>query len=233
MFAGYRGLVIALFALFAVAIGGCANKRGGSIPYDVANFGQPDAPTAVVVDDAYKLAPLDTVAVAVFQVEDLTRDYTIDLSGNITVPLIGQVNALGKSTSELATLLAQRLGQKYLQNPNVTVSLKESARRVVTVEGAVRQPGLYPAVGPLTLIQAVALARGVDDSANPRRVAIFRQVQGQRMAAAFDLVSIRRGEAQDPPVYAGDTVVVDGSGIQTVQRNLLNAVPLLSIFRPF
>lgn len=228
-----RALLIALIALFAFTVAGCANSRGGDIPYDVANFGQPDAPRAVVVDDAYKLAPLDTVSVAVFQVPDLSRDYTIDLSGNITVPLIGQVSALNKSTSELSRTLAQRLGEKYLQNPNVTVALKESARRVVTVEGAVRAPGLYPAVGPMTLVQAIALARGADDTANPRRVAIFRQVQGQRMAAAFDLVSIRRGEADDPPVYAGDTVVVDGSNVRAIQRELLNALPVFAIFRPF
>lgn len=219
-------------ALLAALTAGCAGTRGGSIPYDVAAFGQPDAPKAVVADDSYKLAPLDVIGLSVFQVADLSRDYTIDLSGNITLPLIGQMSAIGLSTSELGAAIQRRLGERYLQNPNVTVSLKETPRRVVTVEGSVRQPGLYPTVGPTTLLQAVAMARGTDEFANQRRVAIFRQIEGKRMAAAFDLVSIRRGEEPDPAVYAGDTIVVDGSGLRKAQREILQTLPLFSLFRP-
>ena len=86
----------------------------------------------------------------------------------------------------------------------------------------------------MTLMQAVALAGGVDEqTANPRRVAVFRTIGGQRQAAAFDLVSIRRGEMEDPPVYSGDIVVVDGSSIKAAQKQIFQAFPLLNIFRPF
>lgn len=222
---------LAAFALcLTLLLGGCSGSRGGIIPYDVANFAAPDAPTAVASEAAYKLAPLDTVSVNVFQVGDLSREYTIDLGGQLSMPLIGSVDAVGLTTNELARALEARLGARYLQNPNITVSLKESARRVITVDGSVRQPGIFPAIGPMTLIQAIALARGTDDIANPHRVAIFRMIGGKRMAAAFDLVSIRRGEAPDPAVYAGDTIVVDGSAVRKAQRDILQSLPLASIF---
>ena len=92
---------------------------------------------------------------------------------------------------------------------------------------------MFPVIGPMTLLQAVALAGGVDEeTANPRRVAVFRTIDGQRQAAAFDLVSIRRGEMDDPKVYSGDIVIVDGSSIKETQRRILEAFPLLRVFRP-
>lgn len=219
-----------LLTCLALTLGGCGGTRGGVIPYNVANFSAPDAPTAVASESSYRLAPLDTVSVSVFQVTDLSRDYTIDLSGQLSMPLVGSINAVGMTTGELARSVEAKLGARYLQNPNVTVALKESARRVITVDGSVRQPGIYPAIGPLTLVQAIALARGPDEIANPHRVAIFRVIGGKKMAAAFDLVSIRRGQEPDPDVYAGDTIVVDGSAVRKAQRDILQSLPLASIF---
>jgi polysaccharide export outer membrane protein len=85
----------------------------------------------------------------------------------------------------------------------------------------------------MTLMQAVALAGGTSPDANARRVAIFRNIGGKRQAAAFDLTSIRRGEEKDPDIYAGDIVVIDGSSVKAVQKQLLNSLPILSIFKPF
>ncbi len=214
----------------ALLLAACGSTRGGSIAYNPTNFGTPDAPKVAAVDDSYKLAPLDTVSVMVFQAPDLSRDYEIDQSGRLTMPLIGQVDAVGISTTQLGTTLSKRLDEKYMRNPNVTVSLKSSASRVVTVDGSVRQPGIYPATTQLSLVQAIALARGTDELANPRRVAIFRTIGGKRMAAAFDLTSIRRGEDQDPQVYPGDTIVVDGSGVKKAQRDIMQSLPIASIF---
>jgi polysaccharide export outer membrane protein len=85
----------------------------------------------------------------------------------------------------------------------------------------------------LTLLQVVAMAHGTDEDANPHRVAVFRQIQGQRMAAAFDLEDIRRGKAEDPRIYSGDIVVVDGSKVRQAWKSALSSLPLLAIFRPF
>lgn len=224
----YMGRILAIgLALLLVA---CTAGRGGSIPYDRADFGAPDAPKIVTSDEAYKLAPLDTVTINVFQVGDLSKDYAIDQSGQLTMPLLGRVTATGLTTDELADKIAKGLNAKYLRDPNVTVTLKESLSRVFTVDGSVRQPGMYQLNSSMSLVQAIAVAKGVDDLANPHRVAIFRTIAGRRSAAAFDLTSIRRGEAKDPIVYAGDTIVVDGSGLKAAQRNLIQSLPLASIF---
>jgi polysaccharide export outer membrane protein len=221
-------LVAAMLMLAA-----CAGTRGGPVPYNVENFGVPDAPSRLVLSENYRIAPLDTLKIDVFQVDDLSGEYSVDLVGNIAMPLIGNVRAVDLTTPELQKLLATRLGEKYLQNPDVSVGVKSSTRNNITIDGSVRQPGMFPITGPVTLIQAIAMARGTDDNANPRRVAIFRQIQGQRMAAAFDLTSIRRGENEDPQVYAGDIIVVDGSRVRAIQREILTALPVLSVFRPF
>jgi len=225
---------IALLALLVTALllGGCAT-RGGDIPYNV-ELQQPDAPSQLVGNAAeYRIAPLDKLNVTVFQVADLTRDVDVDLGGNINLPLIGAMRAVDLTTAQLQEQIERRLGERYLQNPDVTVTIRESSRRSITVDGAVNYPGQFQIAGPTTLIQAVALARGTSDSANPRRVAVFRQIDGQRMAAAFDLTAIRRGNAEDPVIYTGDIIVVDGSRLRQIQREIMSTVPLLSIFRPF
>jgi len=228
-------LIIQFFAgtLLLLSLGACAARPGGPIPYEVQGFGRPDAPTVAAVDEDYRIAPLDTLSIEVFKSQDLTKDYQVDLTGNIFLPLIGEVRAAGVTARQLQAELVRRLGQDYYERPQVSVGIKASAARQVTVDGAVASPGMYPVVGPVTLLQTIAMAKGPTDSANPRRIAVFRQVQGQRMAAAFDLTRIRRGEAEDPQIYPGDIIVVDGSALKAAQKELLSALPLLSIFRPF
>jgi polysaccharide export outer membrane protein len=216
----------------AAMVAGCAGGRGGPIPYDVATFGAPDAPTIEPLGAGYKIAPMDTLSVKVFRMPDLTGEYEVDLTGQISMPLIGSLPAADLTTAQLDQALTAKLGEKYLENPDVSVGIKSSTRRTVTVDGAVYRSGSYPISGPTTLMQAVALAGGANAEANPRRVAVFRTIGGKRQAAAFDLTSIRRGEAVDPPVYAGDIVVIDGSKIKELQKQLLNSLPILSIFTP-
>ena len=229
-----RSIWVLAVYMAAVAVGGCAETRGGSIPYGVSDFGTPDAPTVAALDSGYRITPMDTLAVRVFGMNDITGDYQVDLRGNVSLPLIGDVTAMNLTPVELDELLTRKYGEKYLENPDISVGIKQSAGRNVTVDGAVNKGGMFPVIGPMTLMQAVALAGGVDeDTANPRRVAVFRTINGQRQAAAFDLVSIRRGEMSDPPVYSGDIIVVDGSSIKETQKKILQAFPLLSIFRPF
>ena len=214
-------------------VAGCADKRGGPIPYDVKTFGAPDAPTVVPLEQGYRIAPLDTLSVKVFKMPDLSGDYEVDLTGQIALPLIGSVRAVDLTTAELDDRLTAKLSEKYLQNPDISVGVKSSTRRNVTVDGAVTKVGTFSVNGPMTLIQAVAQAGGPTQDANPRRVAIFRQIGGQRQSAAFDLTAIRRGEAPDPAVYAGDIVIVDGSSIKALQKRILDSMSILQVFRPF
>lgn len=225
-------LATALGLSLVLLAAACADKRGGPIPYDVSGFGVPDAPALVPLEAGYRIAPMDTVTVKVFKMPDLTGDYEVDLAGHISMPLIGEITAYDLTTAQLDDALTRKLGEKYLENPDVSVGIKSSTRRSVTVDGAVARSGSFPVHGPMTLMQAVAAAGGARQDANIRRVAIFRTISGQRQAAAFDLQAIRRGEAQDPAIYAGDIVVVDGSAIKAFQQQIFQSVPLLSIFRP-
>jgi len=228
-----RPAPLAALGIASLLLAGCADHRGGPIPYNVSSFGTPDAPQLVPLEAGYKIAPMDTVTVKVFKMPDLSGDYEVDLAGHISMPLIGEISAYDLTTAQLDDALTRRLGEKYLQNPDVSVGIKSSTRRNVTVDGAVNKSGSFPVYGPTTLMQAIAAAGGTREDANARRVAIFRTIGGSRQAAAFDLTSIRRGEEPDPQVYAGDIVVIDGSAMKAAQKQIMNSLPVLSIFRPF
>lgn len=228
-----RHRLTTLFTIvIALLLTACAEGRGGPIPYNVA-LPAPDAPTVVPLETGYRIAPLDKLEIKVLKVNDLSGDYNVDLAGNISMPLIGEVKAVNLTTADLDRELTSKLGEKYLENPDVSVGIKESTTRVVTVDGAVREPGAFPTIGTSSLMRAIAQAKGVTEDANPRRVAVFRTVNGQRQAAAFDLTAIRRGQMDDPKLYPGDIVVVDGSAIKEGFKRILASFPILSIFRPF
>ena len=226
-------LRLAALTSLAFLAAACSDSRGGPIPYGVENFGTPDRPTIASLDQDYRIAPLDTISVKVFKMPDLSGDYEVDLTGQISMPLVGSVRAVDLTTAQLDERLTASFGAKYLENPDISVGVKSSTRQAVTVDGSVGKVGSFPVMGQMTLLQAVAMAGGTTENANPRRVAVFRQINGQRQAAAFDLTSIRRGEAPDPRIYAGDIIVVDGSATKALQRQILNSLPILSIFKPF
>lgn len=225
---GVRGLfsVAGLLALAA-----CADTRGGSIPYDQP-LAAPDEVTFQTLATDYKIAPMDKLTIKVFKMEDLTGDYDVDLAGNISLPLVGQIQAANLTTAQLDDQLTQKLGDKYLEHPDVSVAIKSSTAHVVTVDGAVKDGGSFPVAGPTSLIRAIAMAKGTTEDANARRVAVFRTIGGKRQAAAFDLTSIRRGEAPDPEIFPGDIIVVDGSKVKATQKTILQSIPLLAIFGP-
>lgn len=225
-----RRLLIMIFV--AASLTACADKRGGTIAYDQV-LSAPDEQKFQTLETNYKIAPMDKLAVKVFKMDDLSGDYDVDLAGNISLPLVGQIQAANLTTAQLDEQLTQKLGSKYLEHPDVSVAIKASTAHVVTVDGAVTSGGSFPVGGPISLIQAVALAKGTTEDANARRVAVFRNIGGKRQAAAFDLTAIRRGQSPDPQIYPGDIIVVDGSSIKQVQKQILQSFPLLSIFKPF
>jgi polysaccharide export outer membrane protein len=228
-----KSKIATVFAVAAAAfLASCADTRGGPVPYDVA-LAAPDAPTIVPLEDGYKIAPLDKLTIKVLKMDDMTGEYVVDLGGNISMPLIGEVRAANLTTAQLDQALTAKLGEKYLEHPDVSVGIKESQSHVVTVDGAVQKAGSYPSIGPISLMQAVAMAGGTTDEANVRRVAVFRTVSGQRQVGGFDLAAIRHGQSPDPKIYPGDIVVVDGSGIKSGFKRWVQAIPILSIFRPF
>ncbi len=208
----------------------CAG-RGGSIPYDAAILSLPDK--AKADDEVYDipLGPMDVLQIKVFRVPELSGDYQIDTQGMVDMPLIGTVSARDLQVNSFAQNLERLYGERYLQKPDITVRLMSTTRSNVTVEGGVREAGVFPLTSKTTLVGAIALARGIDPAnANPERVAVFRKQGGKTVAAAFDLFAIRRGEMEDPVIYPGDTVVVESDQLRQVYRDLIQAIPIFAVF---
>jgi polysaccharide export outer membrane protein len=187
------------------------------------------------VEGSYLLGPLDKISVAVVGEPDLSvSEIEVDAAGQIVLPVIGLIEAGGKTTQQLSADIATKLGKEYLRHPQVSVLIKEAVSQRVTVSGAVNEAGVFALRGPTTLMQAVAMAKGVDiHIANARRVAIFRTVNQQRTGAYFDFKSIETGKAQDPAIYGGDIIVVEGSQGKQFWRELVNTLPGLGVFGRF
>jgi polysaccharide export outer membrane protein len=210
---------------------------GASAPALAASSLPPPDSAALLNPGAadYRIGSQDKIEVNVFGIDELKREVQVDSGGKIILPLIGQVQAGGRTPAELSTDIARLLKKSYMKDPQVIVTVKEAQSQKVTVDGAVLQPGQYPLAGPTTLMQAVSLARGPDPKlANIKRVAIFRTVGGQRHSAFFDLAAIRSGRAEDPAVYGNDIVVVDTSGAKNFMQNFQGGFGLLGMLvRPW
>jgi polysaccharide export outer membrane protein len=229
----FSGLIArGLLVVAALAAAGCTG-RGGSVPYEPVGLTAPDTQSQPMANAMVPVGALDTVTVSVFQVESLSGDYKVDAQGKIDYPLLGSVQAQGRTTQELRQDIAAALSQKYLQSPNVQVAIKDRAEQTITVDGSVRNPGQFIVKGPTTLLQAVAMAKGTTEDANPSRVVVFRTIRGERLAGAFDLQDIRRAKAEDPVIYGNDIVIVDGSKARQVYRDLMSTLPILGLLRPF
>ena len=191
-------------------------------------------PMTDVVGGEYQIGPDDTLEISVFQVSELSRTVQVDRNGEFVLPIVGRVPAAGKTSDELSTYLTQKLQGRYLKDPLITVVVKAAAKNRVTVDGAVVKPGIYNLAGPTTLMQAVALANGPDPRvANLRRVVIFRMVDGERKAEAYDLSKIRDGKVVDPLVKADDVVVVAASGARSFFTYYGSLLPSLALLRPY
>jgi len=125
------------------------------------------------------------------------------------------------------------LGRKYLKNPQVAISVDEAAPRFVSVEGEVKVPGVYELTSNTTLLGALARAQSPLVTAKLDQVVIFRTINGQRMAARFDLKDIRGGVSPDPIVMDGDVVVVGFSKIKGLWQDFLRTAPIFNAFAVF
>jgi polysaccharide biosynthesis/export protein len=189
-----------------------------------------DALAAVTTpgDSAYKIGPLDVLDISVFQAPELSKTVEVATNGTIDLPLLGETPAAGKSAYELQRELNSRFGAKYLQNPQVTVEVKQFNSSRVIVSGAVKNPGVFAYKGE-TLLQFVTMAGGLAPESNSM-VLVLRQSNGGRSAAKFNVDDIQSGRANDPPMRAGDLVVADSSTVRTV-ANGVNTYVLTPIMK--
>ncbi len=222
---------ILITAVFALLLGACASS--GNRAAMGATLPAPDTTTASGAYEGgtdYRIGASDLLKISVFGVQELERQARVNSNGQITLPLIGGVMAGGKTIPELEKELADKYSDGYLQNPQVSVFVEEFTSQRVTVEGAVGKPGIYPLTGRTTLLQAIAMAQGMDELADQRGVVLFRQVNGERQAAAFDMSMVRSGEMHDPVIYGDDIIVVERSGSKTVVREFLNRLTAFAMF---
>lgn len=217
-------------ALFGLVLQGCASR-----PVPLAETGE-KAYALIPAQGQdpnghleYQIGALDVLTISVFQEKDLSlEEVPVDASGNIIFPLIGQIEVAGKSSAEVSKMIASRLGERFLVNPQVSVLIKTSVSQKVTVDGEVKEPGVYPMQGNTSLIQAVAMAKGSSSIADLQQVVVFRTIGNTRYAAMFDLAAIQTGRASDPQIRGDDIVIVGLSSKRAFMRDLLALAPTIA-----
>ena len=232
-----RVLACVSLACWATILAGCAYGPDGG---EVGETGQvqvvsttalpePTVADAVKSTRAYRIGPQDVLIVDVLGLENMDdREITVDGAGRISVPLAGSIVAAGSTPEELAAQITAGLQASYMRNPLVSVNVKEAVSQFVTVDGQVLEPGNYPVLGDMTLMRAVASAKGLDEFAKQDDVIVLRTVNGQRYAGVYNIAAIRRGNYPDPQIYANDVVVVGDSAALRRMKDLITILPALT-----
>jgi polysaccharide biosynthesis/export protein len=207
-----------------------ANARKSADPRQEEALKKAEQFTAVADPNskAYRIGPRDVLDITVFQVPELSKVVQVSESGTINYPLAGEMVAGSKTAREIEQELTKKLGAKYLQNPAITVFVKEHNSQRITVEGNVGKPGVIPMAGGMTLLQAIAQAGGLGATAD-KTVVVFRMVDGKRSAMKFDVSDIRDGGVEDPQLQTGDVVIVPTSDMKTGVEYVVRFLPLATI----
>lgn len=174
----------------ANANGYVAAPRGAYYPAAAAPGGSPD----------YLLGVGDKLKLTVFEEADLSGDYTIDSSGFIRMPLVGQLRAAGYTAHQLEGVIGSALAQGYLKSPRISVEV--SAYRPFYIIGAVTRPGQYPYVNHMNALNAIAMAGGFTPAAVESKVYVRREGTNREVRMPTD---------RSTPIYPGDVVRVDST----------------------
>lgn len=216
-------------------LSGCAApyRASKSLPVDAAAYALMNESAAQSGAAEYEISPDDTLSINVFLEPDLSlASAKVSKSGNIAVPAIGTVKAIGLTTDQLADVIEGKLRGSLLRAPKVSVAVLASSRMKVVVVGEVNQPGVFDIRPDTTLLESVALGGGGTEISKIDEVVVFRTINGQRMAARFDVGAIMGGEQLDPKILPNDVVVVGYSATRSFWRNVRQTVPVIGLFRP-
>jgi polysaccharide export outer membrane protein len=188
-------------------------------------------PVTVTDPTIGSIGPGDRLSIKVLEEPELTSDqYLVDAAGIIQMPLIGDIKTDGRTVEEIRDEIARRLGQRFIRDPQVVVSLAQHHKDVFTVEGQVREPGRYEVAIDMTLLGAIATAKGTGINARINEVVVMREINGQHLAARFNMDAIRMGRVPDPQIISGDKIVVGYSAGKGAWHDFLQAAPLFNIF---
>lgn len=164
-------------------------------------------PPAVPVTGEYRVGPGDKLNIVVYRDTQLSGPVQIRPDGKITIPLIGDMDATGKTPIELRDAIAVAL-KEYVTSPVVTVVVVEALSSQVTVMGEVAKPGAVPISGPTSILQALALAGGFKDFANTKDIRVIRPTTKGIQTLHFNYRDAVNGDAVPLMLRAGDTIVV-------------------------
>jgi polysaccharide export outer membrane protein len=168
----------------------------------------------------YRIGADDLLEIQVFGVDQLTRTVRVNSRGQMSLPLVGTLQVGGLTAGEAERLLVTKLAENYLQDPQVSLFIKEYTSQRVTIEGAVNKPGVYPLRGPTTLLQSLAVAGGQASLSDMTEVMLFRsEKDGKRTTLVYDVDRIRAGELDDPSVINEDLIVVKRSASRVFMKD--------------
>jgi polysaccharide export outer membrane protein len=196
---------VALSLAASAAAGQSASTRPVAGASASARPGSPGAATSAV--DEYRLGPGDKIRVEVYKDTQLSQSVQVRPDGKITLPLIGDVEATGKTPIELRDTITTAL-KEYMNNPVVTVIVVEATAATAYVIGEVAHPGAIMLQGPVTVLQALALAGGLKDFANTKNIRILRKSVAGTQAISFNYKDAMKGHGGQIYLRPGDTVVV-------------------------
>jgi len=173
---------------------------------------RPPAP-AVDVPGEYVIGPQDVIGINFWRDADMTGDVTVRPDGRITLPLIGDVQAAGKTPAELKSEITAAASKLFKagQEPEVTVVIRQINSRKVFITGQVTNPGSHVLTGPLTVMQLISLAGGLTEFAKKKEITVMRtDANGKQVVLPFNYSDVARGKnlAQNVVLKPGDTVVV-------------------------
>lgn len=196
---------------------GISGKRAAvwGILFALFFLGQALAPAAAANDKSgktsgvYEIGAGDVLDIFVYEEPEISRAVVVRRDGRISLPLVGDVRAAGRTTEELAEKITERLA-KYLEAPHVTIMLAESRENVYYILGQVGTPGEYSLVRPVTLIQAVARAGGFLEWAKKARIMVVSGPQDAEKIVYFDYDRFldNPDEEKNMVLNPGDTIIV-------------------------
>src|SRR6267142_3965619 len=163
------------------------------------------APAAV--NDEYRVGPGDKLRIEVYKDQQLSQSVQVRPDGKITLPLVGDMEATGRTPIELRDRIATSL-RDYINNPTVTVIVVEALASQVFVMGEVTHPGTMQLHGPTTILQALAMAGGFKEFANTKDVKVLRPNGSGIDTLRFNYKDVINGDAKPFYLRSGDTVIV-------------------------
>jgi polysaccharide biosynthesis/export protein len=169
----------------------------------------PAPPTSVPLAQDYVIGPQDVLGIVFWREPEMSGDVTVRPDGRISLPVIGELQAAGLHPDALQKQIVTAAG-KYLADPNVAVVVRAINSRRVFVTGKVTTPGSHPLAGPLTVMQAIALAGGLTEYADSKNITVLRSRDGQSQILKFNYRDVARGKNLEQNIHLmpGDTVVV-------------------------